>query len=70
MFGENLDNSDITNSFLFDSFRKSQIFVAFGNSTRQIILDDYFQENCQLVYEEYQIVQSMEIPKFTKNFVK
>ena len=70
MFGENLDNSDITNAFLFDSFRKSQVFVTFGNSTRQIILENYFMENSQLVYKEYQMVQSMEIPKFSKNFVK
>ena len=71
MFGENLDNSDITNAFLFDSFKKSQVFVTFGNSTRQIILDNYFKENSYLVYKEYQMVQSsMEIPKFTKNFVK
>ena len=70
MFGENLDNSDITNAFLFDIFRKSQIFVTFGNSTRQIILDNYFKENYQLVYEEYQKVHSVEITKFSKNFVK
>ena len=53
-FGENLNRSDITNSFLFDIFKKSQVFVIFGQLLRQILLENYFEESCHLEYKKYQ----------------
>ena len=53
-FGEHLTCNDITNSFLFDLFEKSQVFVIFGQLPRQISLDSYFRKSSNIVYEQYQ----------------
>ena len=66
-FGENLSYSDITNSFLFDIFKRSRVFVIFGQLRRQIYLEYYIMKRCHLEYAQYQM-SKCDFVRFCENY--
>ena len=46
--------SNLTNIFLFDIFKHSNVCVFFGDSLRQLQMENYFRNSSTLYYEKYQ----------------
>ena len=50
--------NDLTNEFLFDIFKKSNVFVLVGDSVSQIELENFFKQSDSVQSEKYQIMKA------------
>ena len=55
-FGGCLANN-LTDRFLFDIFKNSNIFVIIGDSLKQLKMEDYFKNRSTALYQKYQLMK-------------